>query len=489
MLLLLLSLLSCANPGGTVRGNDDTTDTDAPSDVELAAVSHDRELRGAWVATVWNINFPSSSNLSVDAQTAELQTLVDTLADNGFNAVFFQVRPEGDALYDSQHEPWSHVLSGTQGQDPGYDPLAVLISKAHARNVEVHAWMNPYRAKAAAGAQAAPHIAVTHPELVHGYSTYEWMDPGSPIVRQRLVDVVTDVATHYDVDGIHFDDYFYPYPDGSNPFPDDATWAVYQSGGGALSRDDWRRDNVNSAMREVNAAVQANAPHVRFGVSPFGIYRPGQPAGISGFDQYEGLYADPKKWMDEGWLDYLAPQLYWPTTQTAQAYEPLIDWWSAEASGGRYIFAGNNLAELGSASMWSASEFEAQVGLSRAAGPASQGNIMYNIGPLLEDRDGIQAVFRDGLYATPALTPPLSTAAERTLAPPVLTGTSDGVTLAPPADTVLRAVTVYRQDGESWVIDRIEPGATTALTLGDGVWAVAGVDRYGVESQGVVVRR
>ncbi len=487
MLLLLIPLACTSGGDGTVRQAPEDTEDTVPVEPGTVQVSHTRELRGAWVATVWNINFPSSSSTDAATQQAELVAMVDRLDEAGMNAVFFQVRPEGDALYQSDLEPWSNVLTGTQGQDPGYDPLAVLITEAHARNIEVHAWLNPYRAKAASSSQVAPHVAAEYPEHVHNYGSYKWMDPGAPVVRERLVAVCADLSKRYDIDGIHFDDYFYPYPVAGTDFPDDTTWAAYQASGGTLSRADWRRNSVNTAIQEVSAAIAAEKDHVRFGVSPFGIPAPDKPDGITGFNQYDSLYADTQKWMDEGWVDYLAPQLYWPSTQTNQAYEPLIGWWADHTSGGRYIFAGNNLAELGSASKWTVEEYKIEVALSRArADSGSQGNIWYNIGPLMEDRDSIVAAFRDDLYATPALTPALSTAAGKTVAAPKVTLEAGVATLEHQDSAPLRAWSVYRADGDAWVIDRIVPGSESTVRLAAGSWATAAVSMYGVESGGVV---
>ena len=350
-----------------------STDTGA----HLLALSHPRELRGAWVATVSNINFPSAAGLSAAAQEAELRSLVALLAELGFNAIFFQVRPECDAFYPSGLEPWSRYLSGTQGQDPGYDPLAVLLDAAHAQGVEVHAWLNPYRAKANRNSTAvAPHVAVTLAEHTRPYGTALWLDPGATAVQDHLLLVIEDLLARYALDGLHFDDYFYPYPIAGTPFPDDETFFAYQAGVGDLARDDWRRDNVNRMVQAVHERVVARRPEARFGVAPFGIYRPGMPPGITGLDQYAEIYADPVKWMEEGWVDYLAPQLYWPTTQTRQAYAPLLTWWSALTADGRSIFAGNYLSQLGTSAAWDLAELREQVRLSRAAAPeGSRGNI------------------------------------------------------------------------------------------------------------------
>ena len=276
-------------------GEMDAGPTDAGEGVmtELVDATHRREFRGVWIATVANINFPSRPGLSVEAQQAELRDLVTLTADAGLNSIVFQVRPECDALYSSSLEPWSRFLTGTQGQDPGYDPLAYLLEQAHARAIEVHAWLNPYRAKSNSGSTAvAPHLSITQPNYAHRYGTFVWMDPAAEPVQAALLAVIEDIVTRYDVDGIHFDDYLYPYPDGAE-FPDDATFAAYQAAGGGLGRADWRRDNVNRMVEAIHEMLLDRAPAVRFGISPFGIYRPGQPPGINGLDQYAAIFADP----------------------------------------------------------------------------------------------------------------------------------------------------------------------------------------------------
>ncbi|MFN7458034.1 MAG: glycoside hydrolase family 10 protein, partial [Gemmatimonas sp.] len=298
-----------------------------------------REFRGVWVATVGNMDWPSARTLSVAEQQAELRTLFDRAEALRLNAVIFQVRPAADALYRSSIEPWSEFLTGVQGRapSPSWDPLAFAIKEAHARGMELHAWFNPYRAGFVRGrsAAAASHIRRTNPSLVKKYGSYWWMDPGEAAVRARTVRVIVDVVKRYDVDGVHLDDYFYPYPENDRrgrplPFPDAASWKKYRAKGGALSRDDWRRENVNTLVRELDAAIHRAKPHVRFGISPFGIWRPGYPASVRGFDAYQKLYADARKWLREGWVDYFTPQLYWPTTKVGQAYPVLLDWWATE---------------------------------------------------------------------------------------------------------------------------------------------------------------
>ncbi len=452
---------------------------------ELARVGHDRELRGAWIATVYNINFPSAQGMAVAAMQEELQSFVDVAVATNLNALFFQVRPEGDALYASDLEPWSRYLTGSQGDDPGFDPLEYLIERAHVEGIEVHAWLNPYRAAAnAAVPTVAPHMATVFPQFAYEYGNLLWMDPGALPVREHDVDVILDIVDRYDVDGIHFDDYFYPYPDGS-PFPDGPTWDGYD---GPLSRPDWRRANVNTLVEQIHDELIVAKPWVRFGISPFGIYQPGMPAGITGLNQYAELYSDPLVWIQEGWVDYIAPQLYWPSTQTAQAYEPLVEWWVSIAPAGRNVFVGNYLSQLGSSGAWSVDEILTQVELSRQYQLDSPGNIFYHIEPLLSDRDGIATLLATETYPYPVLPPPLWEQSDVAIAPPVVSAVGADVSLVAGDDTPLRGWVVYRDEGGTFVLDHIVPAsAGDTLALAPGRWAITAAGKNDVESLGVVV--
>ena len=238
-----------------------------------------------------------------------------------------QVRPEGDALYRSGLEPWSRFLTGTQGKDPGYDPLATFIEEGRRRGVAIHVWINPFRAASGSGARAANHLSRELPGSTHRVGSGLWMDPGDPAVRARVVQVATDLVRRYAVAGVLLDDYFYPYPGSGLPrgtFPDAETYARYGNG---LSLADWRRHNVDEMVQSLHASLAAARDGVKFGVSPFGIYRPGVPAGVEArVDQYAELYADPPRWLREGWVDYLSPQLYWPDAGP-QSYSALLRWW------------------------------------------------------------------------------------------------------------------------------------------------------------------
>lgn len=468
------------------------TDTDATTqgvpEQTLVEVEHAREFRGVWVASVYNINYPSAQGLSVEAQQAELQALLGVMTDHGLNAILFQVRPESDALYASDIEPWSRYLMGTQGEDPGFDPLQYVIEQARPLGIEVHAWINPYRAKSTLTSTLAEgHIALAEPDYAYTYGNLLWMDPGAEVIQERTIDVALDLVDRYDIDGVHFDDYFYPYPNGE-PFPDTATYGDYQDGGGTLERDDWRRDNVNQLVEVLYESIVGTRNHIRFGISPFGIYRPGMPPGITGLDQYAEIYADPLLWMDEGWVDYLAPQLYWPTTQTAQAYEPLLEWWSSMTSEGRYIFAGNYLSQIGSSDAWSVDEMLDQVELSRTYRDlGSMGNIYFHIEPFQSDTLGVGTALADTFYERPVLTPPLAAELGTEVASPLVTvdATGQGVTLEPSDDTPLRSWVVYQEVDGAFELDQIVPVEVDALTLEPGVWAVSAAARTSVESLGV----
>ena len=302
------------------------------ADEKISAPPVAREFRAAWIATVANIDWPSKPGLSVTQQKAELISLLDHAAQLHLNAVFFQVRPVADALYASSNEPWSEYLTGVQGRSPGYDPLALAVTEAHKRGLEIHAWFNPFRA-AHPDSKSPPalnHVTRTHPEIIRHYGKQTWLDPGEPESQTRALNAVLDVVKRYDVDGIVFDDYFYPYPEkgwsgAPMDFPDDASWKKFGAQSG-LARDDWRRANVNQFIQKVSQAIKAAKPQVQFGVSPFGIWRPGVPAGISpkALDAYGKLYADGRAWLANGWVDYLAPQLYWPIAQREESFPALL---------------------------------------------------------------------------------------------------------------------------------------------------------------------
>jgi uncharacterized lipoprotein YddW (UPF0748 family) len=310
------------------------------------------------------------------------------------------------------------------------------------------------------------------------------MDPGAAPVRAHVVAVVRDVVRRYDVDGIHFDDYFYPYPIEGQPFPDGATYEAYRAAGGTLSLGDWRRDNVHQLVRAVHEAITALRDDVRFGISPFGIYRPGMPEGIRGLDAYEAISCDPLPWLDNGWIDYLAPQLYWPTTQTAQAFVPLLEWWTARTTPERPILAGMNLVKLGETAAWSVDEFRAEYeAVDARLATGAGGSIVYTAEPLLENRDGIRDVLRDEVLTRPAAPPRLPIAREATPpAPPSFAPSGGELAISHPEPDRVRWVAIYDLSGAEPVLDTLLPGLPASLPRRSGAWAVSVIDRRGLES-------
>ena len=368
-----------------------------------------REWRAAWIATVANIDWPSKPGLSAEQQQAEIKALCDTAQRIGLNALILQVRTAADALYESKLEPWSEYLTGTQGQHPGYDPLAVWLSECRARGLELHAWINPYRARhSSAKSELAPaHIGRSR-DWVRRYGDQLWMDPGDPAAAEQTLAVVRDILSRYAVDGIHVDDYFYPYPI-TDPatkqeldFPDEPSWQKYVAKGGSLSRHDWRRYSVNTLVQRMYALAHEVRPGTRVGVSPFGIPKPtARPAGISGFSQYDKLYADVELWLCEGWMDYLAPQLYWPRSQTAQSFEPLLQAWRTSNPLGRPIHPGLFTSRINDTPQsWQPDEVLAQIDIIRRVSPGS-GHIHFSMAALSQNRKGIADALRSGPYAGP----------------------------------------------------------------------------------------
>lgn len=454
-------------------------------------VSHTREFRGAWITTVWNSDWPSKAGLSVTQQQAELVAILTRLQQLNFNAIILQVRPEGDAVYASELEPWSAWITGTQGKapEPFYDPLEFAIAEAHKRNLEVHAWFNPYRAKTSvkSAPNVRPHLAVTNPEVVYQWGNQLWMDPGIKIVQDRAYNVIIDVVRRYNIDAVHLDDYFYPYPISGQTFPDDKTYAAYKSAGGQLSLSDWRRQNVDQMVLRLSQGIKATKSHVKFGISPFGIYRPGQPPGINGLDAYNVLYADAKKWLEQGWVDYLAPQLYWRTDQTQQSYPVLLKWWTEINSKRRHIYAGNNIGQL-DGKAWKNDEIEKQVKISRNQTGESLGNIFFSVSSIIENRQDISGTFQNSLYNTPAIAPAMSWQTATAPPPPKELQVSNRRLSWQPGDNQpVRSWTLYRQSGTSWTLQRILSAGTTFATVQPGTYAVCAVDRLANESQGVVI--
>ncbi|XAM01107.1 family 10 glycosylhydrolase [Phycisphaeraceae bacterium D3-23] len=503
--LLTLALILLAMPGCRSGTAVEPHGPDPTRAAELPPIP--REFRGVWVASVANIDWPSAPGLTPDQQRDELTFLLDICVELNLNAVVLQVRPACDAFYPSPIEPWSMYLTGTEGEapEPTYDPLHFAVAEAHARGIELHAWFNPFRAGHATfrGEHADNHISNTHPELVRTYGRQLWLDPGDAAARAHSLNVIRDVVERYDIDGVHLDDYFYPYPvngedGGEVGFPDDTTYKQYQDAGGTLARDDWRRDNVNTFVRDMYAAVKELKPHVQVGISPFGIYRPGHPSYIKGFDQYERIYADAKHWLDAGWCDYFVPQLYWAIDKPDQSFTGLLRWWHANNTGGRHIYPGlyTSRTEDGSARAFRATEVPFQVEWSRIladeAGVAP-GHVHFSMRALLQNRAGLSDTLDATHYARPALTPASPWLTDARPDPPQ---PSSGYTLesgllvvsvSPGSLADARAWVVQVQQGGTWTYDVFPTGeARVAMPIEDEgavervvVWSV---DRAGVGS-------
>ncbi len=477
--------------------------------------SAEREFRAAWVATVANINWPSKPGLPVEEQKKEALALLDLLSNNNYNAVVLQVRPACDALYKSDIEPWSYYLTGEEGKapDPYYDPLEFWITEAHKRGIELHAWLNPYRAHHSSGGPVTDaSIIKKKPDLVVKLEQgFWWMDPSLKGTQDHSYSVVMDLVKRYDLDGIHFDDYFYPYPDYNNfkDFPDDKSWQAYQAGGGKLSRGDWRRESVNVFIERLYKGIKSEKPWVKFGLSPFGIWRPYNPPAIGGsFDQHNTLYADARKWLNEGWIDYYSPQLYWPVNQLAQSYPVLLGWWKDENLKGRHLWPGISLGSQNSER--AIDEALNQIMITRGMLPQSPGVIHWSIGPLVNTPGLVKAV-ADGPYKRKALVPPSPWLDRKAPVPPAVSMSQEGEGLSvrwshPEMSDVARWV-VYRKYGSQWNYDIHGSGTVTdsfpawvinsALlertdpknikNLDQVMWtldsvAVSAVDRFGNES-------
>jgi uncharacterized lipoprotein YddW (UPF0748 family) len=459
-----------------------------------------REFRGVWVATVANIDWPSKPGLPVKQQKSELLAILDRAAGLKLNAVIFQVRPASDAMYMSSLEPWSEYLTGTMGQAPlpFYDPLAFAIEEAHKRGLELHAWFNPYRAShpSEKSTVATKHIVRSRPDLVRHYGSYLWLDPGEPDVQDHILRVVMDVVRRYDVDGVQFDDYFYPYPvkgaGGKNiGFPDDASWKKYGVGG-ALSRDDWRRENVNTLIQRAHNSIKAAKPWVKFGISPIGIWRPGSPPQIQGSDNYSLIYADSRKWLVNGWVDYFSPQLYWPIAQKAQSFPVLLDWWDMQNPKQRNIWPG--LFSYKVLEGWPPEEIVKEIGFA-ARQPVSAGHIHYNMKALMVSAE-LRAALKRGPYAEAALIPASPWMGRTVTNKPdlFLSGQKSGnlrLAFRPaPGEQVSRWVLQTKTEGR-WLTEFL-PGGTQARFFGNiqpELIALTPIDRYGNAGLPAVLER
>ncbi|OFA05599.1 glycoside hydrolase family 10 protein [Duganella sp. HH101] len=496
----------------------------APFDMHLPPPAP-REFRAAWVSTVANIDWPSRNNLTMAKQQAEALAILDRAQALNLNAIVLQVRPSADAIYPSELEPWSEFLTGQQGRAPAtaWDPLQFWIEQAHARGLQLHAWFNPYRARHATAKSplARSHIGSTHPEVVKPYGRYLWMDPGEAAASQHTLDVVLDVVRRYDIDGVHIDDYFYPYPIDASAstagpegvaldagvgqrqeleFPDQASWQHYLLGGGTLDRAGWRRQNVNSLIEALYLGIHKEKSWVRFGISPFGIGRPDRrPPGIVGFSQYDKLYADAELWLANGWLDYLAPQLYWPVAQAPQAFDVLLDYWLAQNTRARHVWPGLYTSRIdNSAKAFAPEEIVKQIGVTRTRAGV-QGHLHFSIAALMENRKGIADQLKAQAYQTAALAPASPWLGSELPPAPAASARREsngvGLRLSAGAGKPVAHYAIWSRYGSEWRF-ALAPASRPVLLLPDDAAGgsaqavvVSAVDRLGNESERVSVMR
>jgi uncharacterized lipoprotein YddW (UPF0748 family) len=390
-----------------------------------------REFRAAWATPIWDRGFrdwPSVPGLTPDSQRAELRSLLDHASSIGLNAVLLHVRLAGDALYPTPYAPWSAFLTGTSGEgpSPSYDPLKYAIDEAHSRGLQLHAWFNPFRAMLPnfAGKAAKSHVTRAHPDWVRKYGSQTWIDPGNPAARKWVLETMLDVVKRYDVDGIHIDDYFYPYRESRTvvrrvkgrrmrqrvdlEFPDESTWRRYGRPEGFSSRDAWRRANIDDFVQSLYRGVKAIKPSVLVGIAPFGIWRSGTPEGVRGLDAYDEIFADSKRWLTEGWLDYIAPQLYWPLDGVEDRFRALNTWWRKENPRDRYVWPAIYTSHVyGGRDPWPPAEIADEIQVLRqssAATAAPPGHVHFRLAALFADRDRLATELSD-MYRDRALVP------------------------------------------------------------------------------------
>ena len=466
-----------------------------------------REFRAAWVASVANINWPSKPGLTTQQQQDEAIVLLDMLKKNNFNTVIFQVRPQADAFYKSDLEPWSYYLTGVQGQAPNpyYDPLEFWVNAAHERGLELHVWLNPYRAHHISGGPVSDFSVVKkYPELVVKLKQgYWWLDPSKIGTQDLSAAVVNDIVKRYDIDGVHFDDYFYPYAEynGGADFPDSESYAAYQNKGGKLALGDWRRDHVNTFIKRIYKEIKKEKKHVKLGISPFGIWRPGYPESIRGMDQYDKLYADAKLWLNKGWIDYFMPQLYWQINNVPLSFPVLLGWWESENTKGRHLWPGLNSGIGGGEK--NSDEIINQIMITRGITPKSPGVAHWSIGALTK-HESLQQDLLAGPYKEEALVPASPWLNKKAPHSVIVSqedrGADVNIKWTPKDQKDIFKYVVYTQYGDKWtyrtlnakssffqVPKVIEVNAKTKATAKLKAFKVTAIDRSGNESAGEIV--
>ncbi|QHS54544.1 family 10 glycosylhydrolase [Mucilaginibacter sp. 14171R-50] len=379
---------------------------------EVTQAEPKREFRGVWIATVVNLDWPTNAKATAEAQEKDLLNQLNFHQQAGINAIMFQVRPAADAFYAKSREPWSKYLTGRQGQEPGYDPLEFATTEAHKRGMELHAWFNPYRATFdnKFWALAQNHITRAKPEWFFIYDGIKLFNPGIPEVREYIVQVILDVVKNYDVDGIHMDDYFYPYPVRGQVIGDAETFAQY--GEGFDNIKDWRRDNVDKLVHMLADSIHKYKPRMKFGISPFGIWanKSQHPDGsaTNGGSSYIENYADTRKWVQQGWIDYINPQIYWHIANRVASFDTLLNWWSNNTYN-RHLYIGQGpyrFYEQRSPAFKNPSEIPNQIRLIRE-NPRVQGSVFFRSQTLMANANHLVDSLKEDFYKYPALPPPM----------------------------------------------------------------------------------
>jgi uncharacterized lipoprotein YddW (UPF0748 family) len=457
-----------------------------------------REFRAAWITTVYNVDWPSKKTLSTAQQKAELLAILDRAEKLHFNALILQVRTECEAFYASPYEPWSPFLTGKMGEAPKpfYDPLAFAVTEAHKRGLELHAWVNPFRARVSEKeVLSSNHVAKKNPQFVRTHGQFLWLDPGDKAAQEYNLRIAQDIVKRYDIDGFQIDDYFYP-PTQPGPngkaldFDDKITWNKYVASGGKMSRNDWRRDNVNTFVQRLNQTIKNTKPWVKFGISPPGIWRPHFPPQIQGRDVYEAIYADSRKWLTNGWCDYFAPQLYWKIDKREQSYPVLLRWWADQNPMRRHVWPGLATGDVGAS--WAPSEIVNQIQITRAEGGVT-GHLHYHMGTIMKNPKGLADELQR-LYAVPALVPASPWLSNIPPEKPAFAlkrnGTQLKLSWQVPSRNPARQWVLQKRSNGRWTTE-ILPQTQTDLTFKTtdaDVVAVTAINAYGISSAPAVIQ-
>lgn len=451
----------------------------------LNAANPKREMRAVWIASVANIDWPSRSGLTTLEQQRELVELLDLVKAYNMNTVILQIRPAADAFYPSDLEPWSQWLTGVQGQAPSpfYDPLDFAIRECRKRGIDIHLWLNPYRAEldTARNALSDNHPMKLNPEWFVNYGRMSYFNPGLSETRNHVANVVADLVRRYDIDAIHFDDYFYPYPLQGIEFPDSTAFTKYPRGFLPEEKDDWRRDNVDLIIRQLQDTIKSIKPHVEFGISPFGVWRNDNmdakgSASRAGVTNYDDLYADILKWQKEGWIDYVTPQLYWHIGMVAADYSILAQWWS-ENTYGCPTYIGHGLYRIDAESpveQWHTSEEIArQLDIIRAT-PNLGGSMFFSAKHLRTNPEGLKETLLARHYKHPALPPVNNRVAQITNEPP-------GNSVMTVTDNKLQFQWERGENQKAFVIYKFRLGRPESIEFAENVWRVTGETSFEVE--------